>query len=128
MTTARGTSNANDRGSAANRRARRTWLVGQYRADVDVVAVGTDHLDLTGPAAEFSRRTYLIPVPYGEGQPACRCYRCGVLLTEETLTVDRIIPGCKGGTYRRNNIRPACGTCNSITGVQVRTYRPAVVR
>ena len=32
------------------------------------------------------------------------------------LTIDRIIPGCHGGTYRRNNIRPACGPCNSETG------------
>jgi hypothetical protein len=39
-----------------------------------------------------------------------------VLLTVDTVTVDRIIPGCKGGTYRRNNIRPACAKCNSTTG------------
>lgn len=72
----------------------------------------------------------------------CRCYRCGILLynpdaypagiasvpasfiveygtqvwAAKPLTIDRIIPGCKGGTYRRNNIRPACGMCNSETG------------
>jgi hypothetical protein len=58
----------------------------------------------------------------------CRCYRCGVLLYNPDappllvpgralpLTIDRIIPGCHGGTYRRNNIRPACGPCNSETG------------
>ena len=73
----------------------------------------------------------------------CRCYRCGCLLYNpddypesdatpasaeadlwreapplfmKPLTVDRIIPGCQGGTYRRNNIRPACATCNSETG------------
>lgn len=60
--------------------------------------------------------------------PLCRCYRCGALLhagvrpTEtddgvpSTVTVDRIIPGCRGGTYRRDNIRPACTDCNSETG------------
>lgn len=53
--------------------------------------------------------------------PACRCYRCGDLLTADTVTVDRIIPGCKGGTYRRNNIRPACGSCNSETGGSLRS-------
>jgi hypothetical protein len=52
--------------------------------------------------------------------PACRCYRCGLLMHEGTLTVDRIIPGCQGGTYRRNNIRPACGDCNSETGATTR--------
>lgn len=46
----------------------------------------------------------------------CRCYRCGHLLTLETMTVDRIVPGCQGGTYRRTNIRPACSGCNSTTG------------
>lgn len=50
----------------------------------------------------------------------CRCYRCGDLLSLVTLTVDRIIPGIHGGTYRRNNIRPACGSCNSETGATLR--------
>jgi hypothetical protein len=58
-----------------------------------------------------------------EEVPCTRCYRCGGILTFETLTVDRIVPGCKktaryprGGTYVRENIRPACGGCNSDTG------------
>jgi 5-methylcytosine-specific restriction endonuclease McrA len=93
MTARRGTSNSNDRGSAANRRARREWLVATYRSDV--VCGITD---------------------CSECEPSCRCYRCGTLLTVETVTVDRIIPGCLGGTYRRNNIRPACAHCNSATG------------
>lgn len=32
------------------------------------------------------------------------------------LTVDRIIPGTRGGKYVRTNIRPCCGPCNSSTG------------
>jgi 5-methylcytosine-specific restriction endonuclease McrA len=96
MTARRGTSNRNDRGSAANRRRRREWLVETYRANQDLSRIG--------------------PCNPGWGEPACRCYRCGTLLTVETVTVDRIIPGCMGGTYRRENIRPACGTCNSATG------------
>lgn len=44
------------------------------------------------------------------------CYRCFALLCYETLTVDRIIPGCHGGRYTRGNIRPACGRCNYSTG------------
>jgi hypothetical protein len=38
------------------------------------------------------------------------------VLDDATITVDRIVPGRDGGTYRRNNIRPACGPCNSETG------------
>lgn len=110
--TRRGTSNGNARGSSANRRARRAWIMITFAADVPGF---------------------------------CRCYRCGrllfnlddhpdapvngfthkiltdsgILLRMETvypLTTDRIIPGAKGGTYRRNNIRPACAGCNSETG------------
>lgn len=44
------------------------------------------------------------------------CYLCLALLSYETLTVDRIVPGCEGGRYVRGNIRPACGRCNSATG------------
>jgi len=95
----RGTTNTNARGSSASRARRREWLVETYRADVDALTV-----------------TSQFRLPFGFGVPACRCYRCGRLLTAITLTVDRIIPGCKGGTYRRDNIRPACGPCNYETG------------
>lgn len=101
----RGTTNGNARGGSDARRRRREWLVETFRADVDAIDVAW----------------------IGGGQlvedvalPACRCYRCGTLLTVDTVTVDRIVPGCKGGTYRRDNIRPACGTCNSVTGGSLR--------
>lgn len=51
-----------------------------------------------------------------EGPPTCRCYRCLTVLTEKTMTVDRIVPGAHGGTYRKGNVRPACKSCNSTTG------------
>lgn len=94
--TVRGTSNGNERGSAEQRRRRKAWLVETYRANQDMGVFG--------------------PCKPGWGEPACRCYRCGVLLTVADVTVDRIVPGCLGGTYRRDNIRPACGDCNSETG------------
>lgn len=104
--TVRGTSNSNQRGSSETRRRRREWLVETFRANVDALVLTDGSL--------FA--CYGTP-PGAEGlMPACRCYRCGDLLTVDTVTVDRIVPGCKGGTYRRNNIRPACGRCNSETG------------
>lgn len=107
--TRRGTTNRNQRGSAEGRRRRREWLIETYRADVDV-AVSS----LGGVIGEWSEDLFCA-FPFTR-EPACRCYRCGTFLTVETVTVDRIIPGCKGGTYRRDNIRPACGHCNSSTG------------
>jgi hypothetical protein len=83
----RGTTNRNVRGNSRDRLSRRNWLVDTFRAD-------RDH----------------------HGEPACRCYRCGKLLTVRDVTVDRIVPGCRGGTYRRNNIRPSCQACASATG------------
>lgn len=104
--TRRGTTNGNARGGSDERRRRREWLVETFRADVDMVIVPGLPVSLGGSA------------PYTV--PSCRCYRCGTLLTVDTVTVDRVIPGCQGGTYRRSNIRPACGRCNSVTGATTR--------
>jgi len=70
--------------------------------------------------------------------PAARCYRCGALLhagaeapqeglpaLEGTVTADRIIPG---GSYRRENIRPACGPCQEHTGGKLGAERRKVGR
>lgn len=122
----RGTSNGNDRGSSYDRRRRREYLVETYRADVDLLryewAAGDvslypitpewEHLEVGAVGYESA----LAIVARISRVATCRCYRCGCLLTVDTVTVDRIKPGCKGGTYRRENIRPACGGCNSETG------------
>lgn len=117
-----GSSNTNDRGSSYDRQRRRAYLVETYRADQDLVLTATGAVigSVRHGNHVFDSNPRLLQVP------ACRCYRCGVLLVDllgpdgwaasYTVTVDRIVPGCKGGTYRRNNIRPACGPCNSETG------------
>jgi hypothetical protein len=101
------TSNGNVSGNSEDRRRRRQWLVFTFRADSDV----------------RNRFGHDIPCDFGTGVPACRCYRCGTLLTVDTVTVDRIIPGILGGTYRRNNIRPACGPRNFKTGGKLGSSR-----
>jgi 5-methylcytosine-specific restriction endonuclease McrA len=71
--------------------------------------------DLRGSSKDrAARRAYLLRT-HGDGQ-TCPCHFCGVDLTDATITVDRIIPGCEGGRYTRDNIRPACGPCNSEDG------------
>src|SRR5690242_13516145 len=110
--TRRGTTNGNVRGSNITRRRRREWLVDTYRADLDVsVAYGLD-----GRPFDVQAYNPRLDACGYRREPACRCYRCGQLLAVDTVTVDRIVPGCQGGTYRRDNIRPACGFCNSSTG------------
>lgn len=107
----RGTTNGNARGGSDDRRRRREWLVATFRANADLIVI---------PFNPPVTTATLI----GMGVPACRCYRCGKLLTAETVTVDRIVPGCQGGTYRRSNIRPACQHCNSSTGATTRSKAP----
>lgn len=87
-------------GAATERvgRALKAWLLKTYAADEYAI------VNVPGRWGSRSRVA------------ACRCYRCGELLTFETVTVDRIVPGCRGGRYVRNNIRPACAACNSETG------------
>lgn len=109
----RGTSNSNERGSAESRRRRKAWLIETYRANVDALEI---RVEIDGREIVYSQEWSHLYGPREACVPACRCYRCGDLLTVNTVTVDRIIPGCMGGTYRRNNIRPACSGCNSETG------------
>ncbi len=79
---------------------------------------GTTNANARGNTTDRARRReYLVRVFEADlGPGICRCYRCGQALTELTVTVDRIVPGCRGGRYTRDNIRPACARCNSETG------------
>ena len=69
-----------------------------------------------------ARRAYLLRT-FGDGVKA-PCYRCGLVLDDSTITVDRIVPGRDGGRYTRDNIRPACGPCNSETGGALARRKP----
>lgn len=80
---------------------------------------GTSNSDVRGNSRDRAARRAWLLATFGDGT-TCPCYRCGCELTDSTLTVDRRVPGVRGGTYRRSNIRPACGTCNSETGATTR--------
>lgn len=83
---------------------------------------GTTNSNARGSSRDrAARRAYLVRVYESNlGPGSCLCYHCGELFTVDTVTVDRIIPGCRGGRYVRSNIRPACADCNSETGARVR--------
>lgn len=109
--TRRGTTNGNARGNTQDRRARRAFIMTTYASNVP------------GYCRCYRCGTFLFnPDDWNMGPGSPPLTRVSKLAPDGTigeafpLTVDRIIPGCKGGTYRRNNIRPACGGCNSETG------------
>lgn len=93
----RGTSNGNASGNADDRRRRRQWLLDTY-GDGVTAQCGLGGVQVAG---------------------------CLVTVDIVTLTVDRIVPGCRGGTYARGNIRPACGSCNEKQGGQLGIERRA---
>lgn len=76
---------------------------------------GTSNRNARGSSYDRAARRAFLLHKHGDGV-TCPCCRCGTKLTDATITVDRIVPGVAGGTYRRSNIRPACGLCNSETG------------
>lgn len=80
---------------------------------------GTTNRNARGSTYDRRARRVWLLARFGDGT-TCPCYRCGLVLDDETLTVDRIVPGIRGGTYRRSNCRPACGHCNSETGATTR--------
>ena len=80
---------------------------------------GTSNSNARGSSSDRrARRAYLLATYASDVPGFCRCYRCGVLLGVEAITIDRIVPGALGGRYVRENIRPACAFCNSATGAQ----------
>lgn len=108
-------------------------MIEAYRADRDLKFFpGSVDAPGWGSFMDGKHETYVITsdgvlcdVPRGEGEPACRCYRCGTLLTIDTVTVDKIFTRPEGGTYRTptqdrrekaTNCRPACNDCQITTG------------
>ena len=48
--------------------------------------------------------------PFGGTGTTVRCVHCGCELDYDTVEADRIVPG---GSYRRDNVQPACRDCNA---------------
>lgn len=83
---------------------------------------GTSNTNDRGSASDRrARKQWLLDV-FGDGHHAA-CRYCWRTLAFETITVDRIVPGCKGGRYVHGNIQPACGPCNSKHGGGLRSCR-----
>lgn len=77
---------------------------------------GTTNTNSRGSSSDRRARKQWLCDEYGDGKSA-PCFSCDKTLPlGPRLEADRIIPGILGGTYRRSNIRPACGECNIVWG------------
>lgn len=85
---------------------------------------GTSNSNSRGSSYARKRRKLWLLEEFGDGTTA-PCTYCGCTLTFETITVDRIIPGCEGGTYKRGNIQPSCSFDNSSEGGRLAATRRA---
>lgn len=65
-------------------------------------------------------RLFSVPL---RGQRMCECFYCKAKLDIKTMTLDRIVPGCMGGKYEVENLRPACFKCNSRLGGALRAQK-----
>lgn len=65
--------------------------------------------DRRGSYLDRARRKLFLLFEFGNGEYV-GCVHCKTTLTYETVESDRIIPG---GSYRRDNIQPACRRCNA---------------
>jgi 5-methylcytosine-specific restriction endonuclease McrA len=71
--------------------------------------------DARGSSAQRrARKGYLLTL-WGDGE-SCPCSYCQMPLTFATVEADRIIAGNHGGSYRRENVIPACRACNAARG------------
>ena len=65
--------------------------------------------DRRGSNADRKARKLWLLQTFGDGE-TCKCaLGCDTMLTFMTVEADRKIPG---GSYRRENIQPACRPCN----------------
>lgn len=79
--------------------------------------------DPRGSSDDRRRRKVWMLAMFGDRVTA-PCTHCGIILTIETMEVDRIKPG---GSYARSNIQPSCGPCNRNRGDSpITPYTPEV--
>jgi 5-methylcytosine-specific restriction endonuclease McrA len=57
---------------------------------------------------------------WGDGQ-TCECVHCSTTLDYATVEADRIVPG---GSYRRDNVQPACRRCNASRSNNIEWVAP----
>lgn len=64
--------------------------------------------DRRGNNKDRAARKHWMLTTFGDGTNV-PCVHCHASLTFDTVEADRIVPG---GSYRRDNVQPSCGSCN----------------
>ena len=87
------------------------------------VGRGTTNRNSRGGSDERRKRKLWLLATFGDGIKA-PCSYCQQMVDYDTISVDRYpVMGCDGGTYRRENIRPACRYERSLA--RARRHGPA---
>jgi len=82
--------------------------------------------DSRGSSASRRARKVWMLNHFGNGLNV-NCVHCGKELDYTTVESDRIIPGNLGGSYRRDNVQPACRCCNARRADDMSwTYTPVM--
>lgn len=93
------------------------------------MARGTTNKNVTGSSYDRRRRRQWLLDQFGDGTVAAcklRCSKqCERTVDIHTLSVNRVVPGCEGGKYTRDNIEPACAACNTLDGALLGVARKA---
>lgn len=86
---------------------------------------GTSNANCRGSSKDRKARKIWLLAEFGDGETAlCSFDGCTVLLTFDTITVDRFpLSGIDGGRYVRGNIRPSCAFHNSQDGAHIAQQR-----
>lgn len=80
---------------------------------------GSSNSNQRGNSSDRRARKKWVLETFGDGKTA-PCFLCKWPMHPEQMEIDRIIPDFLGGTYKRDNIRPACPTCNKLAWLEVR--------
>lgn len=78
-------------------------------------ARGSSNADSRGSSYQRRKRKQAVLDRDGNGEWTL-CVTCPTVLDFETLTLDRITPGCDGGTYELANVQPQCERCAARQG------------
>jgi 5-methylcytosine-specific restriction endonuclease McrA len=59
---------------------------------------------------------YVLRLAVFKRMPRCACHYCGDVFDSREMTLDHVIPLCRGGKNVPDNLVPCCTGCNAAKG------------